>query len=111
MKSEYSDFLKDLGQSDDSYIEDLDTHIEEVEMYKLRLSDYFSRIKKMLEIYIENSKQGSTSKFSSTLRFRRRPGIENKPSDDEASGGAQPKSEASGSAPLNDVDVVDLMTF
>ncbi|KAH6591803.1 hypothetical protein BASA50_008512 [Batrachochytrium salamandrivorans] len=62
MRSRYSSLLEDLGISDDSYIEDLDTHIENVEMYKLRLSDYVSRIERMVKTYIEHPKRPGTSK-------------------------------------------------
>ncbi|KAH9245812.1 hypothetical protein BASA81_016675 [Batrachochytrium salamandrivorans] len=112
MGSKYSRLLEDLGISDGGHIEDLDRHIKALEAYKCRLSVYFSRIKEMVEDPIKTSKQrGSSKSSSSTLEPKGRPGIENKPPDDEVSESAQSKSEASGGAPSNDVDVVDLMTF
>ncbi|KAH6581300.1 hypothetical protein BASA60_002476 [Batrachochytrium salamandrivorans] len=112
MGSEYFSLLEDLGISDGGHIKDLDRHIQEVEIYKRRFSDYFSRIKEMVEDPIKTSKQRGTSKpSSSTLGSKERPDIEENPSDDEASGSAQLKSEASGGAPSTNVEVVNLMTF
>ncbi|KAH6583798.1 hypothetical protein BASA60_001258 [Batrachochytrium salamandrivorans] len=93
-------FIEDLGISDGGHIKDLDRHIKALEAYKRRFSDYFSRIKEMVEDPIKTSKQRGTSKSSSsTLESKGRPDIEENPSDDGASGSAQLKSEASGGAP------------
>ncbi|KAH9245813.1 hypothetical protein BASA81_016676 [Batrachochytrium salamandrivorans] len=99
MGSEYFSLLKDLGQSDDRNLKNLDRHIEALGAYKRRLSEYFSRIKEIVEDPIKTSKQRGTSKSSSyPMEPKGRPDIEDKPSEDGASGSAQLKSEASGGA-------------
>ncbi|KAH6595859.1 hypothetical protein BASA50_005533, partial [Batrachochytrium salamandrivorans] len=96
-KSEYSDLSKDLGQSDGGHIEELDTHIDVVETYRQKLFDRFNNIVKIVENHRKPQKQKSTSKsLLSSIRFKKRPGIAAKSSEDEASSSTQSNDEASG---------------
>ncbi|KAH6595549.1 hypothetical protein BASA50_005758 [Batrachochytrium salamandrivorans] len=112
-KSEYFSLLKLLGIFDYRRLESLEVHAKDVETYKLEFSDRFSKIMKMVENRTENPKKwGRAITFFFKLGIIIVPRIENQPSGDEASGGAQ----------LNDVEtddpefstdekVGDLMTF
>ncbi|KAH9257170.1 hypothetical protein BASA81_004723 [Batrachochytrium salamandrivorans] len=96
-KSRYSDLLGKLEIFDDSHLEDLDKHIESIEVYKYMLSDYFSKIKKKIQDHRKNPNERARSKSSSsTLEPKGRPEVESKPSKDGASGSAQSKSEVLG---------------
>ncbi|KAH6573551.1 hypothetical protein BASA60_005960 [Batrachochytrium salamandrivorans] len=96
-KSEYSDLSKDLGQSDGGHIEELDRHIDAVETYRQRLFDRFNNIVKIVENHRKPQKQKSTSKsLLSSIRFKKRPGIAAKSSEDEASSSTQSNDGASG---------------
>ncbi|KAH6597057.1 hypothetical protein BASA50_004706 [Batrachochytrium salamandrivorans] len=99
VESDYPEWLKELGISDNVYLEGLEMHTKEVEKYKDNLSDRFNKIKKMVEDYRKNSNQRSSSKASSSsLESKKHPEVESKPSENGASSSSQSKSEASSSA-------------
>ncbi|KAH6566643.1 hypothetical protein BASA62_006579 [Batrachochytrium salamandrivorans] len=112
VKFDYPGWLRQLKISNDGHLEDLEMHTMEVEKYKDDLSDRFSTIKEMVDDYITNSNQRSTSKaLSSSLESKKHPEVESKPSKDGASSSAPSESEASSSAPSEDGVVYNLIDF
>ncbi|KAH6582151.1 hypothetical protein BASA61_008659 [Batrachochytrium salamandrivorans] len=100
---DYPEWLKELGISDNVYLEGLEMHTKDVEKYKNNLSDRFNKIKKMVEDHRKNSNQRSSSKASSSsLESKKHPEVESKPSENGASSSSQSKSEASSIARSKD---------